>query len=242
MTLDYYFIALEDRIWVSSNFNVGPAERAQLIALGVPGAAELTSLRFFTNDMDTETSGFELVANYNIEWSGGNTLFSLAANVNETKVTRRTDRQSDPMNSTPVYYLGDRDVFDLENRDPDFRAISPAGIAGPMAFPPPCAATGTVTTGYPVCRLTSSEDERRCLLGSRSHLGCQRCSERILRRQQCLRRSSRYCARLFGLLWLCQGLQLSDGLARSVLLRSRCSQVELTTDYADPMVTALSPT
>jgi iron complex outermembrane receptor protein len=122
ITLDYYFIALDDRIWVSSNFDVGPAERAQLMALGVPGADQLTRLRFFTNDMDTETSGIDLVANYNIDWSGGSTLFSLAANVNETKVTRRTDRQSDPTDPTPVYYLSDRDVFRLENGDPDFRA------------------------------------------------------------------------------------------------------------------------
>jgi iron complex outermembrane receptor protein len=48
-------------------------------------------------------------------------LFSLAANVNETKVTRRTDRQSDPTDPTPVYYLSDLDVFRLENGDPDFR-------------------------------------------------------------------------------------------------------------------------
>ena len=121
VTLDYYFIALDDRIWVSSNFDVGPVERAQLIALGVIGADQLTQVRFFTNDMDTETSGIDLVANYNIDWGGGNTLFSLAANVNETKVTRRTDRQSDPTDLTPVYYLSDVDVFRLENGDPDFR-------------------------------------------------------------------------------------------------------------------------
>lgn len=121
ITLDYYFIALDDRIWVSSDFDVGPAERAQLVALGVPGAELLTRLRFFTNDMDTETSGIDLVANYNIDWSGGNTLVSLAANVNETKVTRRTDRQSDPTDADPVYYLSDLDVFRIENGDPDFR-------------------------------------------------------------------------------------------------------------------------
>ena len=105
MTLDYYFIALDDRIWVSSNFDVGPAERAQLIALGFPGADQLTRLRFFTNDIDTETSGIDLVANYNVDWGGSNTLFSLAANVNKSKVVRRTDRQSDPTDPTPVYYL-----------------------------------------------------------------------------------------------------------------------------------------
>jgi iron complex outermembrane receptor protein len=122
MTLDYYFIALDDRIWVSSNFDVGPAERAQLIALDVPGADQLTRLRFFTNDMDTETSGFDLVANYYVDWGGSNTTFSLAANVNKSKVVRRTDRQSDPTDPTPVYYLQDIDVFILENTDPAFRA------------------------------------------------------------------------------------------------------------------------
>ena len=74
MTLDYYFIALDDRLWISSNFNVGPEERAELIALGAPGADQLTTVRFFTNDMDTETSGIDLVAHYNLDWSAGNTL------------------------------------------------------------------------------------------------------------------------------------------------------------------------
>ena len=122
MTLDYYFIALDDRIWVSSNFDVGPAERAQLIAQGVPGAEQLTTVRFFTNDMDTETNGIDLVAHYNVNWRAGNTLLSLAVNVNDTEVTRRTDRQSDPGSPDPVYFLSDGDVFQLENGDPDFRA------------------------------------------------------------------------------------------------------------------------
>jgi len=121
MTLDYYFIALDDRIWISSNFDVGPDERAQLIALGVPGADQLTTVRFFTNDMDTETSGIDLVAQYNVDWNAGNTMLSLAANYNETKVTRRTDRQSDPTNPDPVYFLSDADVFRLENGNPDTR-------------------------------------------------------------------------------------------------------------------------
>ena len=122
LTLDYYFIALDDRIWFSSNFDVGPAERAQLIALNVPGADQLTTVRFLTNDMDTETSGIDLVAHYNADWSAGNTLLSLAVNLNDTKVTRRTNRQTDPTNPAPVYFLSDGDVFMLENGEPDFRA------------------------------------------------------------------------------------------------------------------------
>ena len=122
ITLDYYFIALDDRIWFSSNFDVGPAERAQLVALGVPGADQLTRVRFLTNDMDTETSGVDLVAQYGIDWTAGNTLLSLAVNINDTKVTRRTNRQADPANPDPVYFLSDGDVFQLENGEPDFRA------------------------------------------------------------------------------------------------------------------------
>jgi iron complex outermembrane receptor protein len=122
VTLDYYFIGLDDRIWVSSNFTVGAAERAQLVALGVPGAEQLTEVRFFTNDMDTETQGIDLVAHYNVDWSAGNTLLSLAVNVNDTEVTRRTDRQGDPTNPDPVFFLSDADVLQIENGDPDFRA------------------------------------------------------------------------------------------------------------------------
>ena len=117
LTLDYYFIALDDRFWTSSNFDAGPAQDA-----GVPGAENIETISFFVNDLDTETSGFDLVANYNIDWGGGNTLFSIAANVNETKVTRRTDRQTDPTDPTPVYFVRDRDVYRIENGDPEFRA------------------------------------------------------------------------------------------------------------------------
>ena len=122
ITLDYYFIALDDRIWASSLFPVSPAQAAELQALGVPGAETLTGVFFFTNDMDTETSGIDLVASYNFEWRGGDTTFTLAANVNDSKVTRRTNRQTDPMNPDPVYFLSDADVFDIENGDPEFRA------------------------------------------------------------------------------------------------------------------------
>ena len=121
MTLDYYFIALDDRIWVSSRFGVGPDERAELIALGAPGADQLTSVRFFNNDMDTETQGIDLVAQYGIDWSAGNTLLTLAGNYNETKVTRRTNRQTDPDNPDPVYFLTDVDVFRLEEGSPQYR-------------------------------------------------------------------------------------------------------------------------
>jgi len=121
VTLDYYFIALDDRIWQSSILNISSTQAAELQALGVPSAQTLTGIYFFTNDMDTETSGIDLVATYNIDWGGSDTTISLAANVNNTEVTRRTNRQTDPLDPDPVYFLNDADVFEFENGDPEFR-------------------------------------------------------------------------------------------------------------------------
>jgi iron complex outermembrane receptor protein len=123
LTLDYYFIALDDQIWRSSNLRVSPAQRALLQAQGVQGAETLVVVRYFTNDIDTETSGFDLVTTWNIDWGAGSTIFSLAANVNKSEVTRRTNRQSDPANPDPVYFLNDAGVFRFEEGDPEYRVI-----------------------------------------------------------------------------------------------------------------------
>lgn len=121
ITVDYYYIALDDQIWRSSNFNVSDADRALLMAQGVPGAETLAFVSFFANDIDTESSGIDLVATHNIDWSAGATRLSLAANMNTIKITRRTDRQTDPMNPNPVYFVNDADVFRIEEGRPDYR-------------------------------------------------------------------------------------------------------------------------
>ena len=121
-TLDYYFIEMEDRIILSSDFTVGPAEVLLLEAAGVPGANTIAQVSFFTNDVDTETSGIDLVASYDLEWGGGNTSFAIAANFNDTEITRRTDRSANPGTTPPVYFLGAEDVYDEENGLPEFRS------------------------------------------------------------------------------------------------------------------------
>ncbi len=80
-------------------------------------------MAYFTNDIDTETSGVDLVATYSVDWSGGNTTLSLAGNVNQTKVTRRTDRQTDPTDPNPIYFVNDTDVFQIEESDPAYRVV-----------------------------------------------------------------------------------------------------------------------
>ena len=122
LTLDYYFIALDDQIWRSSDMEVSPEDRALLQALGIPGTGRI-QVAYFTNDIDTETSGVDLVATYSVDWSGGNTTLSLAGNVNQTKVTRRTDRQTDPTDPNPIYFVNDTDVFQIEESDPAYRVV-----------------------------------------------------------------------------------------------------------------------
>lgn len=110
ITLDAYWIELEDRIVLSSQFDVGPAELAILQAANVPGAETIAQVRFFTNDVDTETRGIDLVLGYNWDWGLGNSAINVAANWNETEVT------------DPGQFLNAESVFDEEEGLPNSRA------------------------------------------------------------------------------------------------------------------------
>ncbi len=87
ITIDYFNIEVDDRINLSQNFELTPAEVTQLVDEGVSSAANLQNFRFFVNDFDTKTSGFDVVATYPIDWAAGNTNISLAFNTTETEVT-----------------------------------------------------------------------------------------------------------------------------------------------------------
>lgn len=89
-TLDYYRIAVDDRIAQSTNFQLTDADREELLAAGVLDALSFNSVRFFVNDFDTTTQGVDLVASYASDHFGGDTTYSLAANWNETEVDKFT--------------------------------------------------------------------------------------------------------------------------------------------------------
>ena len=59
VTVDYYHIAIDDRIVLSGNFTAPP-----IAALLAPFGAN--SARFFTNAIDTRTNGVDVTANYRI--------------------------------------------------------------------------------------------------------------------------------------------------------------------------------
>ena len=79
LTADYFHITIDDRIVFSGNFQ-GP----QILPLISPFGA--TAARFFTNAIDTETNGYDLVGNYQRPLLGGRVDLSAAYSNNETEI------------------------------------------------------------------------------------------------------------------------------------------------------------
>ena len=86
LTLDYFSIDIDDRIALSGLFAVTDEIKRQLVAQGVPQADEFTSVRYFTNDFDTETTGFDLVAGYDWGTASGNAGLQFSYNKTDTEV------------------------------------------------------------------------------------------------------------------------------------------------------------
>ncbi len=79
-TVDYYNVKIDDRIVLSGNFT-----QPQVAALLAPFGAN--SARFFTNAIDTKTTGVDVVAHYKTEAMGGTLGFDAAYNWSKTEIT-----------------------------------------------------------------------------------------------------------------------------------------------------------
>ncbi|WOJ94203.1 TonB-dependent receptor [Congregibacter variabilis] len=120
LTFDAYSIDIDDRFRAVSTLDVsadpdGDSDAYErylaLVAAGVVGAESIGGVNYFQNAIDTETIGFDLVANYAMQWDGGqSTDFSLALNYNEQEVVADT-----------LGVLNAEDKFDLENQLPNLR-------------------------------------------------------------------------------------------------------------------------
>ena len=96
VTFDLYRIDIDDRfrsvsvLDVSADPDGDPDAFNRFLALqaaGVAGAESIGGVNYFQNALDTETQGFDLVANYPVEWGNGHaTDFSVALNYNEEEV------------------------------------------------------------------------------------------------------------------------------------------------------------
>jgi iron complex outermembrane receptor protein len=84
LTVDFYRVDIDDRITLSER--IGGPEVTQYIEdqLGIEG---VLGVRFFTNAIDTQTEGFDVVADYSLDLGPGNLLLSAAYNQSDTEVT-----------------------------------------------------------------------------------------------------------------------------------------------------------
>lgn len=150
VTVDYFNIELENRIAQTGTIDIKgrpvpagvncPGARANpagnlavcLQELGVPGAADLSSVSFYTNDFATTTSGIDVVATWDLDWGdAGNGSLVAAWNHTETEV----DNAGSEVNRNRVvdlenYNPQDRGVFTYNHFLGDFRFLARASIYG----------------------------------------------------------------------------------------------------------------
>ena len=86
VTVDFYRIAVEDRIARSSIEPLTADDLQSLVDMGVEDARSITSVTFFTNDFDTTSRGLDVVLTMPIDTEGGDTMLTVAANRNDTNV------------------------------------------------------------------------------------------------------------------------------------------------------------
>ncbi len=132
LTLDFFQIDLKNRISQTGTIDITgvaippganctdtlalpPAQQNLglcLQELGVPGAADLSSVSFYTNDFKTKTSGIDLIATYNTDFGdAGSGSLTAAWNYTETEVEDAGEEVSRNR------------VVDLENFNPQHRGI-----------------------------------------------------------------------------------------------------------------------
>jgi iron complex outermembrane receptor protein len=134
LTVDYFNINVDDRIAFTGSIDITaedpndpqyndlncPNAKANPVGtlalclqeLGVPGAADLSSVTFYTNDFETTTQGVDVVLAWDMEWGGaGSGTLTGAVNWTETEVDSAGEEVS-------------RDkVVDLENQNPEIRGV-----------------------------------------------------------------------------------------------------------------------
>ena len=87
LTADFFNIEVEDRVALTSNAAPTAAQVAAMGAAGIPNPELIGQVNYFTNDFDTETSGYDFVAVYSTDLMGADTDISAAWNHTETEVT-----------------------------------------------------------------------------------------------------------------------------------------------------------
>ena len=121
LSLDAFQIQVDDRITLSDRF-FGPALEAFVQAQ--PGGAGIQSVRFFTNAVDTETTGVDAVANWRIPFSAGQLTLGAAYSYAETEITGRRATPAALLALDPAFALiGVEEINTLEEAAPRWKAL-----------------------------------------------------------------------------------------------------------------------
>jgi iron complex outermembrane receptor protein len=125
LTVDLFRIDIDDRIIFSSNVqpesvgtdgNPCAVDNANCPISAILDPIGVGQVLFFTNAIDTRTTGLDIVANHNTEFAGGSTLnLTALLHFNETEVTAR--RSQSPILS-PEALFDDTQVTLLEEGQP----------------------------------------------------------------------------------------------------------------------------
>ena len=87
LTADYFRIDVSNRIGITSNFVLTPAEIAEVVAGGFAAAESVRNYRFFTNAFATTSHGIDIVSTWTPLALRGNTVVSAVFNHTDTEVT-----------------------------------------------------------------------------------------------------------------------------------------------------------
>ncbi len=121
LSLDAFRIEVDDRITLSDRF-FGPALEAFVQAQ--PGGAGLQSVRFFTNAVDTETDGFDAVAQWRIPLTAGELTLGAAYSYARTDIVGFTETPAALTALDPAFRLiGVEEINTLEEAAPKWKAL-----------------------------------------------------------------------------------------------------------------------
>lgn len=114
VTIDAYQIDIDDRIVLSSNLS----NSAVLALLSSLGYSNVTSVRYFTNALDTRTRGVDVVGTYSIPLSGSTLNLTAGYNYNKTEVTKIADNPSELDSLGNIQRIGRDEIGRIEEGYP----------------------------------------------------------------------------------------------------------------------------
>jgi len=100
LTVDFYNVEVDDRIYRTGD-------------IPIPGTVDNT-LSFYTNALDLEHQGFDVVLNGNIDWGSASTSVTFAYARNEIEITGQSQVQG-------INPVSDATIEDIENNYPEDR-------------------------------------------------------------------------------------------------------------------------